>query len=93
MAKSFKELPKPLQRKLVERLGLPRNEERVLLLRYVKEFDYGRIAAEMNLSRSSIGPLLTKARKHMAASAVECYALADPDVQKIVDLLGWREGA
>lgn len=91
MTITFKELPKTTQRRLIERLGLPKDEQRVLTLRYVEELSYSRIAAEMHMSVSSVGSFLTRTRQHVIKIARECYDLADDDTKKIIDLLGWRE--
>ena len=91
MTITFKELPKSTQRRLIERLGLPKDEQRVMTLRYVEELSYSRIAAEMHMSVSSVGSFLTRTRQHVIKIARECYDLADDDTKKIIDLLGWRE--
>ena len=91
MTISFDRLSKATQERLIKAFRLPENEERVLMLRYVFGFSYTRIAAEMNVSQKSVGPMLTRTRAHVIEIARECYELADEDTRKAIDMLGWRE--
>lgn len=35
--------------------------------------------------------MLTKTRKHVVMLTNECYDLAPPEIQKTIDILGWRD--
>ena len=90
MTIAFRDLPKATQKRIIKSMCLPKNEERLLWLRYIEEFNYTRIAAELHISCSSVGPLLTKTRKHVIKIANECYELAPDEVKKSIDMLEWR---
>lgn len=91
MALAFKDLSKSTQERVISKLALPKDEETVLRLRYIEEMSYSRIAAEMHMTVSSVGSFLTRTRKHVVQLSRECYDLADDDLRKVIDLLGWRE--
>ena len=88
---SFDELPPQRQASLLSSLALRPEERRLLLLRYVNGLDYSSIAAEMRLAKSSVGPLLTRARRHAVELARKTYHIAGDETRVMVDLLGWRE--
>lgn len=85
----FEELPITEQRYLISRLGLPAREKRILELRYAEGFSYDRIAAEMCLSKSSIGSMLSKARKHAVSLAKALYPICDDRAQRLIAIIGW----
>ncbi len=85
----FEDLPKAEMEYLIERFGLPDTEEKLVRLKYVHGFSYLRIANELHLSEKSIGPMLTRARKHMIAIAKTLHELHDERVTKLIAALGW----
>ena len=89
MAITFDELPRHEKVYILCRLGLPKREEDLLWLKYIEQRSYAEIAAELNLSEKSIGPLLTKTRKHAITIATECYDLADDRCKAIIKKVDW----
>jgi len=87
----FDKLPKREQLYLLESFGMSERETRLLILKYVEEFDYARIAAEMNLSPSSVGRTLSRARKHAVDIAKHLYPIADDRLKTLIDTLGWLD--
>lgn len=88
---SFASLPKDERHYLLKRLHLSRAENEVLKLRYIEELSYRNIAAQLNISNNSVGPMLTKARKHMVSVASGIYDLLEERAKKLIDTLGWKE--
>lgn len=91
MTIAFSALPKHEKVYILLKLGLPEREEKLLYLKYVEGFSYSRIAAEMNLSPKSVGPLLTRVRKHAITIAHECYDLTDERTRMIIGKVDWAE--
>lgn len=89
MTMSFADLPKPEKVFLIEGFGLTDDEESLMLLKYVEEASYSTIAAELGVSRSSVGAMLTRVRKHMVSIAKELYPIADDRTRHLIDVLGW----
>ena len=87
----FQDLPKHEKVYIILKLGLPRREEQLLYLKYVENFSYQMIAAEMNVSPKSVGPMLTKVRKHAVKIAIECYDLADDRCKMIIKKVDWAD--
>lgn len=87
----FADLPKREQAYLIECFGLSSRESKLLTLKYVEELDYTRIAAEMNISESSVGRSLDRARNHAVDVAKHLYPIADERLRHLIDALGWRE--
>lgn len=56
MTIAFRNLSKATQERIIKSLKLPKDKERLLMLRYVEEFSYARIAAEMNISQTFCRP-------------------------------------
>ena len=88
---SFDELPPSRQRHVLDALALKPDERTALMLRYVEELPYSAIATRMHLSETSVGPLLTRARRHAVELARKTYHIANDETRVMVDLLGWRE--
>lgn len=88
---SFAELPKRNQEYLLDALGLPDCERQVLWLKYVREYSYAEIAADMHIGEKSVGKALKKAKMHSVKIARALYPLADERVKLLVDKLGWLE--
>lgn len=91
MSLAFEKLPRNEKIHLINWFGLPEKEAKLLTLRYVNEFNYSRIAAELHISEKSIGALLTRARKHTVEIAKECFPIADEHTQKLIIAVGWDE--
>lgn len=87
----FEDLPRREKAYMLDAFGLPDREDEILRLRYVDGYGYPRIAAEMHVSESSVGALLTRARKHMVEIAKQLYPIADERTRHLVDVLGWVE--
>lgn len=87
---SFDELPKQVKARLIREFGLSETESELLSLRYVEELSYAQIAARMCVSQSSVGTMLTRARRHVVRLARRLYPFADEWVRGYIDLLGWR---
>lgn len=88
---NFDELPRSEQRYLIGRLDLPQKERRILELKYAEGFSYDRIAAELCLSKKSVGPLLSRARKHAVSLAKALHPICDERTQRLIALVGWDE--
>lgn len=88
---TFENLPRAEKEFLLEKMGLPDKEFKVLWLRYVDDFSYRRIAAEIRVSPKSVGNLLTRARIHVVDIAKTCYPIADDRTKHLIDTVGWRE--
>lgn len=88
---SFASLPKDEQQYLLSRLYLSHSENELLILRYIQELSYRDIAAHLNVSHRSVGPMLTKARKRMITVASGIYDLLEDRARKLIDTLGWKE--
>lgn len=88
---SFAELPKQSQEHLLGTLGLPEDESRIIWLKYVLEYSYSEIAAEMHIGEKSVGKALKKAKQHSIKVARMLYPLADDKSKALIDALGWRE--
>lgn len=91
MSITFNDLPKHEKAYIIDKLGLSEREERLLHLKYVEGFSYHRIAAEMNLSPKSVGPLLTRVRKHAIRIANECYDMADDRCKMIIEKVDFAD--
>lgn len=91
MSITFNDLPKYEKAYIIDKLGLSEREERLLHLKYVEGFSYHRIAAEMNLSPKSVGPLLTRVRKHAIRIANECYDMADDRCKMIIEKVDFAD--
>ena len=89
MSLDFRMLPMSDKMYILERITLPEDETMILTLKYVFEFSYSRIAAEMNISEKSVGPMLTKARKDTVTVAKECAEIEDDKTKAIIKILGW----
>lgn len=87
----FDSLPKAEKRYMIERFGLPKMEEDVLMLKYVHGMSYQRIASELHISEKSVGAELTKARKHIVSVSKELYPIADDRMKLLIDAVGWLE--
>lgn len=88
---SFGDLPKRSQEHLLEVLGLPETETEAIRLRYVCEYSYAEIAAQMSISEKSVGSTLNRAKRHAVKIAKRLYPLADDKAKMLIDELGWRE--
>lgn len=61
----LKRMSKVYLKLIISSIGLKYRYEKVLWLFYVEEKSHVEIAEEMNLTKESIGNLITKARKHL----------------------------
>lgn len=91
MSITFNDLPRHEKAYIIDKLGLSERDERLLHLKYVEGFSYHRIAAEMNLSPKSVGPLLTRVRKHAIMIANECYDMADDRCKMIIEKVDFAD--
>ncbi len=86
---SFAELPKQTQEYVLTVLGLPDSEHRIIWLKYVREYSYAEIAAEMHLGEKSVGKALGRAKQHSIKVARMLYPLADDRSKVLFSKLGW----
>ena len=68
-------------------IGLKYRYEKVLWLFYVEEKSHVEIAEEMNLTKESIGNLITKARKQLKYLLDTQGVLLSPELQQYLDIL------
>lgn len=86
---NFDDLPKSEKEYLIKNFGLSEKEEQLMMLKYINEFSYSRIASELHISKHSVGPMLSKARKHMIVIAKALTNLHDTRTQNLITALGW----
>lgn len=91
MHMAFKQLPRTEREYLLEVFALPEREHRIMHLKYIREYSYSEIAAELCISEKSVGKALNRAKRHMVDIAVNLHPIADERTRMLIDVLGWLD--
>lgn len=83
----LKRMSKVYLKLIISSIGLKYRYEKVLWLFYVEEKSHVEIAEEMNLTKESIGDLITKARKQLKYLLDTQGVLLSPELQQYLDIL------
>lgn len=83
----LKRMSKVYLKLIISSVGLKYKYEKVLWLFYVDEKSHVEIAEEMNLTKESIGNLITKARKQLKYLLDTQGVLLSPELQQYLDIL------
>lgn len=83
----LKRMSKVYLKLIISFVGLKYRYEKVLWLFYVEEKSHVEIAEEMNLTKESIGNLITKARKQLKYLLDTQGVLLSPELQQYLDIL------
>lgn len=83
----LKRMSKVYLKLIISSVGLKYRYEKVLWLFYVEEKSHVEIAEEMNLTKESIGNLITKARKQLKYLLDIQGVLLSPELQQYLDIL------
>ena len=83
----LKRMSKVYLKLIISSIGLKYRYEKVLWLFYVEEKSHVEIAEEMNLTKESIGNLITKARKRLKYLLDTQGVLLSPELQQYLDIL------
>ena len=83
----LKRMSKVYLKLIISSVGLKYRYEKVLWLFYVEEKSHIEIAEEMNLTKESIGNLITKARKQLKYLLDTQGVLLSPELQQYLDIL------
>lgn len=83
----LKRMSKVYLKLIISSVGLKYRYEKVLWLFYVEEKSHVEIAEEMNLTKESIGNLITKARKQLKYLLDTQGVLLSPELQQYLDVL------
>lgn len=83
----LKRMSKVYLKLIISSVGLKYRYEKVLWLFYVEEKSHTEIAEEMNLTKESIGNLITKARKQLKYLLDTQGVLLSPELQQYLDIL------
>lgn len=83
----LKRMSKVYLKLIISSIGLKYRYEKVLWLFYVEEKSHVEIAEEMNLTKKSIGNLITKARKQLKYLLDTQGVLLSPELQQYLDIL------
>lgn len=83
----LKRMSKVYLKLIISSVGLKYRYEKVLWLFYVEEKSHVEIAEEMNLTKESIGNLITKARKQLKYLLDTQGVLLSPELQQYLDIL------
>ena len=83
----LKRMSKVYLKLIISSVGLKYRYEKVLWLFYVEEKSHAEIAEEMNLTKESIGNLITKARKQLKYLLDTQGVLLSPELQQYLDIL------
>lgn len=83
----LKRMSKVYLKLIISSIGLKYRYEKVLWLFYVEEKSHVEIAEEMNLTKESIGNLITKARKQLKYLLDTQGILLSPELQQYLDIL------
>lgn len=83
----LKRMSKVYLKLIISSVGLKYKYEKVLWLFYVEEKSHVEIAEEMNLTKESIGNLITKARKQLKYLLDTQGVLLSPELQQYLDIL------
>lgn len=83
----LKRMSKVYLKLIIFSVGLKYRYEKVLWLFYVEEKSHLEIAEEMNLTKESIGNLITKARKQLKYLLDTQGVLLSPELQQYLDIL------
>lgn len=83
----LKRMSKVYLKLIISSIGLKYMYEKVLWLFYVEEKSHVEIAEEMNLTKESIGNLITKARKQLKYLLDTQGVLLSPELQQYLDIL------
>lgn len=83
----LKRMSKVYLKLIISSVGLKYRYEKVLWLFYVEEKSHVEIAEEMNLTKESIGNLITKARKQLKYLLDTRGVLLSPELQQYLDIL------
>lgn len=83
----LKRMSKVYLKLIISSIGLKYRYEKVLWLFYVEEKSHVEITEEMNLTKESIGNLITKARKQLKYLLDTQGVLLSPELQQYLDIL------
>lgn len=83
----LKRMSKVYLKLIISSIGLKYRYEKVLWLFYVEKKSHVEIAEEMNLTKESIGNLITKARKQLKYLLDTQGVLLSPELQQYLDIL------
>ena len=83
----LKRMSKVYLKLIISSVGLKCRYEKVLWLFYVEEKSHTEIAEEMNLTKESVGNLITKARKQLKYLLDTQGVLLSPELQQYLDIL------
>lgn len=83
----LKRMSKVYLKLIISSIGLKYRYEKVLWLFYVEEKSHVEIAEEMNLTKESIGNLITKTRKQLKYLLDTQGVLLSPELQQYLDIL------
>lgn len=83
----LKRMSKVYLKLIISSVGLKYRYEKLLWLFYVEEKSHVEIAEEMNLTKESIGNLITKARKQLKYLLDTQGVLLSPELQQYLDIL------
>lgn len=83
----LKRMSKVYLKLIISSIDLKYRYEKVLWLFYVEEKSHVEIAEEMNLTKESIGNLITKARKQLKYLLDTQGVLLSPELQQYLDIL------
>lgn len=83
----LKRMSKVYLKLIISFVGLKYRYEKVLWLFYVEEKSHVEIAEEMNLTKESIGNLITKTRKQLKYLLDTQGVLLSPELQQYLDIL------
>lgn len=83
----LKRMSKVYLKLIISSISLKYRYEKVLWLFYVEEKSHVEIAEEMNLTKESIGNLITKARKQLKYLLDTQGVLLSPELQQYLDIL------
>lgn len=83
----LKRMSKVYLKLIISSVGLKYRYEKVLWLFYVEEKSHVEIAEEMNLTKETIGNLITKARKQLKYLLDTQGVLLSPELQQYLDIL------
>lgn len=83
----LKRMSKVYLKLIISSVGLKYRYEKVLWLFYVEEKSHVEIVEEMNLTKESIGNLITKARKQLKYLLDTQGVLLSPELQQYLDIL------
>lgn len=72
---------------LLPSLQLKKKYEEILTLYYIEELNHYEIADKLNMTKESVGNLITKARKEMFDVINKQYKFMDIETQELIKIL------